>query len=103
MANRPLVSARCGADQANTTIGNWRVGCRTVGRKRSLIVATKIDDPSTTLELASLPDEELLAVGVVGLHDQGIVMTFGIGRDGNVSFSHYLWFDGPYRQMPPKG
>jgi len=98
-----LVSARCSVDQANVSIGTWRVGCRAIGKRRSIIEATKKDDPSWTLELASLPGEQLIAVSVLGLHDQGVVMAVGIGPDGTVALSHYLWFDGPYRKMTKPG
>lgn len=95
-----LVSARCSADQKNVTIGTWRVGCRVIGRGRSVIVATKRDDPSWKLELASLSDEELIAVGVIGLHDQGVVRTMGIRPDGKIAFTDFMWFNGPYRVIP---
>ena len=100
VTNPHLVSARCSFAHANVTIGTWRVGCRVIGKRRSVIVATKRDDPSWTLELASLPGEELIAVSVIGLHDQGIVLAVGIGSDATVSLSHYLWFNGPYRMVP---
>ena len=95
-----LVSGRCSADEKNRSIGTWRVGCRVTGKGRSVIVATKLDDASSKLELASLPDEELIAVGVIGLHDQGLIRTMGIRSDGKIILSYYTWFNGPYRAVP---
>ena len=94
-----LVSRPCAAEEKNISIGTWRIGCRTTNKNRSVIVATKLDDPTWKLELLSLPDQELIAVGVMPLHDQGIVRTLGIRSDGKIALSQYLWFNGPYRPV----